>query len=62
MRRNGDPAVLLNTSLNVHGEPLVCRPEQAVEIFRSGSADALVLGNLICLGAPAPKRAGVEGT
>ncbi len=35
---------VLNTSLNLHGEPLVCRPEEALALFTSSGADALALG------------------
>jgi carbamoyltransferase len=35
---------LLNTSFNIHGEPLVHTPHQAVDVFRRGGADALVMG------------------
>jgi carbamoyltransferase len=35
---------VLNTSFNIHGEPLVCSPEQAVDVFRRSGADALAIG------------------
>jgi carbamoyltransferase len=35
---------VLNTSFNIHGEPLVNTPEEAVDVFRRCGADALVLG------------------
>lgn len=35
---------LLNTSLNIHGEPLVCTPREAVDVYLRSGADALVLG------------------
>jgi carbamoyltransferase len=35
---------LLNTSFNLHGEPLVCAPHEAVDVFRRSGADALVIG------------------
>jgi len=37
--------VLLNTSFNVAGEPIVCTPEDALLTFRSAGLDALVLGS-----------------
>ncbi len=37
-------AAVLNTSFNLHGEPLVCTPEEAVEVYLCSGADALVLG------------------
>ncbi|GIW87010.1 MAG: hypothetical protein KatS3mg108_1334 [Isosphaeraceae bacterium] len=43
-RRTGCP-VLINTSFNVRGEPIVCTPEDAIRCFRSTEMDALVLGD-----------------
>jgi hypothetical protein len=39
--------VLLNTSFNVNGEPIVCSPDDAIESFLSTELDALVLGDRI---------------
>jgi carbamoyltransferase len=39
--------VLVNTSFNVRGEPIVCRPEEAYRCFRATGIDALVLENLV---------------
>jgi carbamoyltransferase len=36
--------VVLNTSFNVHGKPLVCTPREAIEVFVETGADALALG------------------
>ena len=36
--------VVLNTSYNVHGEPLVCTPGEAVDVLMRSGADALALG------------------
>jgi carbamoyltransferase len=44
MRRKTGYGVLLNTSYNVHGEPLVCTPEEAVDVFLRSGADALAMG------------------
>jgi len=41
----GVPAVL-NTSFN-DNEPIVCRPEEALECFRRTRMDVLVLGNFV---------------
>ncbi len=41
--RTGCP-VLVNTSFNVRGEPIVCTPEDALRGFRRTHLDALVLG------------------
>lgn len=44
--RSGVP-VVLNTSFNIMGEPVVESPEQAVRCFFSTGLDALVIGNYI---------------
>jgi carbamoyltransferase len=38
--------VLLNTSFNVAGEPIVCSPDDACRCLRSAGLDGLVLGDL----------------
>ena len=42
-RRTGVP-VLINTSFNTRGEPIVCTPRDAVESFFTSPLDALVIG------------------
>ena len=42
-RRTGVP-VLVNTSFNTRGEPVVCTPRDAVESFWTSPLDALVIG------------------
>jgi carbamoyltransferase len=37
-------AAVLNTSFNIHGEPLVCRPEEAIDVYHRTGADALAIG------------------
>ncbi len=44
--RTGVP-VLVNTSFNTRGEPIVCSPRDAVECFWSSPLDALVIGSFI---------------
>jgi len=39
--------VIINTSFNVRGEPIVCRPEDAYKCFMRTGMDFLVLGNYI---------------
>jgi carbamoyltransferase len=39
--------VLLNTSFNVRGEPILCRPDEAIRCFYSTGLDLLVLNNFI---------------
>ncbi len=37
-------AVIVNTSFNVRGEPIVCTPEDAYRCFMRTEMDSLVLG------------------
>ncbi len=39
--------VLINTSFNVRGEPVVCTPKDAVDAFHSTPIDALVIGSFL---------------
>ena len=39
--------VILNTSFNLRGEPIVHRPAEAVADFLGSDMDALFLGNLL---------------
>ncbi len=41
--------VLVNTSFNVRGEPLVCTPEDAFNCFMGTNLDILVIGNFLLL-------------
>jgi len=43
-RRNGVP-VLLNTSFNLAGEPIVCTAQEGYSTFRRSGVDLLVVGN-----------------
>ena len=40
-------AVIVNTSFNVRGEPIVCTPEDAYRCFMRTHIDDLVIGNFI---------------
>jgi carbamoyltransferase len=53
-RKTGCP-VIVNTSFNVRGEPIVCTPEQAYTCFMRTEMDALVIGNLVMLKEEQPK-------
>jgi carbamoyltransferase len=44
--RTGCP-VLVNTSFNVRGEPIVCTPEEAFRCFMGTQLDALVIGDCV---------------
>lgn len=41
--------VIINTSFNVRGEPMVCTPEDAYRVFQCTGMDALVMGRCILL-------------
>jgi carbamoyltransferase len=53
-RRTGCP-VLINTSFNVRGEPIVCSPDDAYLCFMRTNMDVLVLGNQILLKQEQPE-------
>lgn len=42
--------VVLNTSFNIHGEPLVCSPEDAIDTLKRTRNDYLVMGNYLVKG------------
>ena len=42
-------AVVVNTSFNVRGEPIVCRPKDAFKCFMGTELDLLVIGNCILI-------------
>ncbi|MFM2097215.1 MAG: Decarbamoylnovobiocin carbamoyltransferase [Planctomycetota bacterium] len=44
-----DTPVVINTSFNVRGEPIVCRPEEAYRCFLSTDMDVLVLDRCVLL-------------
>ena len=41
----GGVPVLINTSFNTRGEPIVCTPRDAVESFWTSPLDALIIGS-----------------
>lgn len=45
-RRTGVP-VLINTSFNTRGEPIVCSPRDALECFWTSPLDALIIGSFL---------------
>jgi carbamoyltransferase len=45
-KRTGVP-VVMNTSFNLRGEPIVCTPTDAIRTFFSSGMDALVIGNFL---------------
>jgi carbamoyltransferase len=46
--KTGSP-VIINTSFNVRGEPIVCSPEHAYRCFIATNMDALVLERFVLL-------------
>ena len=48
----GFEPVLLNTSFNLHEEPIVCSASDALRAFRSSTLDVLILGKLVVLRKP----------
>jgi carbamoyltransferase len=47
--------VLINTSFNVRGEPIVCRPEEAYRCFLATNIDVLVLERFVLLKSEQPE-------
>jgi carbamoyltransferase len=47
--RKTDSPVIINTSFNVRGEPIVCTAEEAYRCFLNTDMDALVIGNFLLL-------------
>lgn len=47
--------VLINTSFNVRGEPIVCTPEDAYRCFMRTNMDVLVVGNYVFLKKDQPE-------
>ena len=58
-RRTGCP-VLVNTSFNIRGEPIVHEPADAYRCFMFTDMDVLVVGNCIMRKDRQPKMAGAE--
>lgn len=54
-RRTGCP-VVVNTSFNVRGEPIVCRPADAIRCFLSTDIDILALGPFLLSKAAQPEH------
>ncbi len=39
--------LILNTSFNIMGEPIICHPREAIRCFYDSGIDVLILGNYI---------------
>jgi carbamoyltransferase len=59
-RRTGCP-VVINTSFNVRGEPIVCTPEQAYRCFMATNMDVLVLERAVLLKSDQPESRSFDG-
>jgi len=55
-------AVLVNTSFNVRGEPIVCSPDDAYRCFVNTEMDYLVMGNFVLERTAQPQRAAPRPT
>jgi len=54
--------LLINTSFNIRGEPIVCSPDDAYRCFMTTKMDALVVGNYVMERSAQPFGSGVEIT
>jgi carbamoyltransferase len=45
-KMTGHP-IVLNTSFNAHGQPIVNKPEQAIQAYQNGMIDALAIGEYV---------------
>lgn len=54
LQRLGGPPALINTSFNLHGEPIVHTPGDALRTFARSGFDALYMGDLEIRGEHAP--------
>jgi carbamoyltransferase len=59
-RLTGVP-VLMNTSFNLKGEPIVCAPKDAIRTFYSSGLDFLVLGHYVIAKDPRWTPGGADG-
>lgn len=54
-KKTGTP-LLINTSFNIRGEPIVCSPKDAIKCFRLTNMDALAIGNCFLLKSDNPSN------
>ena len=50
---------MINTSFNLHEEPIVCLPQDAIRAFRKGHLDYLAMGNFLVASESAVRRQSV---
>ena len=53
---------LINTSFNMHEEPIICSPEEAVRAFLAANLDALAIGDYLVINESESARARRETT
>jgi len=58
-QRTGCP-VLINTSFNVRGEPIVCTAEDAYRCFMATNMDALIIDRFVILKEQQPQHEAVD--
>jgi carbamoyltransferase len=59
-KRQTGSGVIINTSFNIRGEPIVCTPQDAYRCFIACDMDVLVLENYILLKTEQPKQSESE--
>jgi carbamoyltransferase len=52
---------LINTSFNMHGEPIVCTPEDALRSFKEGKLDYLAIGNWLVVSPELVEKSEILG-
>jgi carbamoyltransferase len=50
---------MVNTSFNIHEEPIVCTPHDAIRAFQKGHLDALAIGPFLAMNAQSDRPARV---
>jgi carbamoyltransferase len=59
-KRQTGCGVIINTSFNIRGEPIVCTPQDAYRCFMASDMDVLVLENCILYKEEQPKQSDAE--
>jgi carbamoyltransferase len=52
---------IVNTSFNIHEEPIVCSPQDAIRAFKIGHLDVLAIGPLLALNRASPPHGQTQG-
>jgi carbamoyltransferase len=59
-KRLTNKSILINTSFNVRGEPIVCNPEDAYIAFMNTEMDVLIINNFIFIKNEQPEWCGIS--